>query len=54
MSIRKTGAADGRITGPDEEPGEIPSPDGFSVTAASVWTEPDEAALAAENEAADL
>lgn len=53
MTIRKTGAADGRITAADEDGLEIPSPDGFSVTAAPVWGIPDEEGLTAENQAAD-
>ena len=57
--IRKTGAADGRITVTEEDGREIPSPDGFSVTTASawsqpgVWGQPDEEGLAAENQEAD-
>lgn len=53
MGFRKTGAADGRITAAEEAGREIPSPDGFSVTASSAWGAPDEEALLAENEAAD-
>jgi hypothetical protein len=50
MTIRKTGAADGRITG-TEEPREE---DGITVTAsATTWDDREEDALAAENEAAD-
>jgi hypothetical protein len=53
MGFRKTGAADGRITAAEEDGQEIISPDGLSVTARSAWGVPDEAALLAENEAAD-
>lgn len=54
MTIRKTGAADGRITG-TEEPREE---DGITATASvagksAPWAVCDEAALLAENEAAD-
>jgi hypothetical protein len=56
MTIRKTGAADGRITQADELGA---AEDGFSVTAAPVfpgvpWNKQDEDGLAEENEAAGL
>jgi hypothetical protein len=54
MTIRKTGAADGRIT-----QAEVPEEEGIAATASlagpnSPWAVEDEAALLHENEAADL
>jgi hypothetical protein len=57
MSIRKTGAADGRVTQVEGAPGQAPQA-GIAATASVAgpnppWAEQDEAALLAENEEAD-
>jgi hypothetical protein len=56
MAIRKTGAVTGQVIGF----GQDPEAEGITVTAAAAdgdapepWTEPQEQALAAENQAAD-
>lgn len=51
MSIRKTGAADGRILADSDE--ELTAPETITATAAAAWAEPDEEGLTAENRAAD-
>jgi hypothetical protein len=55
MTIRKTGAADGRVTAAGVDPSALEPADQIApVTARRAdWDPSDDAALAAENEAAD-